>query len=519
MNQKIRVENLANIAVSQYADSGDEGPLYITSQPFRILFIKPYQGTTRMAHGPAYGILTLVSVLREKFSNKVTPFFRDMKIYAEYPHELYSLLPEYRPDVVAVSALNVEAAASFEIARICKQCDPNIVTVLGGPLTLRQSVMVFQESQYDWVFEGAADRTFPQALVRHFNGKPLGVDIPGFSYRDINGDVIQNSKQDLITDLDAIPPPAWDLHDFEAHRRIDKSRMITNLAERRYAYLFTSRGCPYLCNYCHDIFTKRFIYQSTERVISEIEHLHEKYGVVEFHFIDDIFNLHRPRVKEIMGAISKRWGKSLYLAFPNGLRGDILDKDTIDSMVSAGTYNATISIETVTPRMQTLVEKYLDVGKAKWAIEEFDRQGVVVHGSFMFGFPTESVDEIKSTLAYAIKSPLSHVHFFAVVPQPETPIYSQAFKESPQATESVRRAESGAGDYNSDSSWYQLAYGYPLRRTLFFGMLAFYFYPKRMLKFIKIYKGLVVKGFLVIMKFVAQSIYRKLMRVVGRSDV
>ena len=488
MVRAIRVENLSGVSVNQYAKMNQDDTVFTSCRSFTILFIKPYQPSEQMAHGPALGVLTLIAVLRNLFGDRVRAIFRDMKVYGESPEEITKLINDCSPDVVAVSALNIEAIASHSIASICKKIKPSILMVLGGPYTLRQTDKIFSESSFDWVFEGAADRSFPRALGRHFNDFPLGDDISGFSYRNKDGHVVRNNTQDLIADLDNIPIPAWDLHDFDTHRKRDKARIITNLDERRYAYLFTSRGCPYLCNYCHDVFTKRFVYQSRDRIIEEIAFLHDNYGVSEFHFVDDIFNLHRPHAQDVMNAIASRWGKSLFLAFPNGLRGDILDKKTIDSMVRAGTYNATISIETVTPRLQILVEKELDIDKAKWAIEEFDRQGVVVHGSFMYGFPTETLAEIKKTLNYAIKSPLLHAHFFTVVPQRGTPIYDMAMKENLQATIALESSESDSNDYNGVSSWYNLAYGYPLRRLLFVGMLCFYFYPPRMLRLLRMYK-------------------------------
>lgn len=507
MGKAIRVENLSGVLVSQYGKEKQGDADYKNCRPFTILFIKPYQPTNHMAYGPALGILTLISVLREAFGDRVKPLFRDMKLYGEEPENIARLISECSPDVVAVSALNIEAVSSHKIAEICKRIEPSILTIIGGPYTLRQAEAIFSESEFDWVFEGASDRSLPQALARHFNDLPLGEDIPGFSYRS-GSLIVRNSTQDLITDLDAIPIPAWDLHDFEVHRKRDKPRIITNLDERTYAYLFTSRGCPYLCNYCHDIFTKRFVYQSSERILNEMTLLHDDYGVTEFHFVDDIFNLHRPHAQEVMNSIADRWGKNLYLAFPNGLRGDILDQKTIDAMVRAGTYNATVSIETVTPRLQKLVEKKLDVNKAKWAIEEFDRQDVVVHGSFMYGFPTETVAEIKKTLHYAIRSPLLHAHFFAVVPQRGTPIYDMAMQENDEATIAMNTLDSDANDYNGGGSWYQLAYGYPLRRFLFFGMLRFYFYPPRMLRLLRAYGAKSFIGFFGLLHMISNKFWR-----------
>ncbi len=483
---KIRVENLPGISVSSYRDMTAALPANAV-RPFTLLFIKPYQKTRDDAYGPPLGILTLIAGVRKHFGEAATVHFWDMKLYNDEPQALAAKLDEYKPDVVGVSALNCEAAASYKIASIVKDWNPQAITVVGGPFTLRQAPLIFSESRFDWIFEGAADRTFLQALQRQFSGEGLGSDISGFSHRQDGGEPMYNHGQDIISDMDALPLPAWDMLDFERYRKRDRKRIITNIDERRYAYLFTSRGCPYLCNYCHDVFTKRFTYRSEESVLEEIRVLYEDHGVTEIHIVDDIFNLHKPRAQSIMRAIGKRWPGQLHIAFPNGLRGDILDAETIAAMVEGGTYHATISIETVTPRLQNLVEKYLDIDKAKWSIEEFHRHGVIVQGAFMLGFPTETLEEIEATIAYAVSSPLSHVFFFAVVPQSNTPIYSLAMQESVAATTGFASDERDDGAYESIQPWYSRAYDEDLHRIIGTAFARFYLHPTRMWRLLRIY--------------------------------
>lgn len=484
---RIRVENLPGIRVSAYENTAGDNAPDAAIRPFTVLFIKPYQKTRSDSYGPPLGILTLIAGLRKCFGNLVTIHFWDMKLYNVEPHELAKRLGQYSPDVVGVSALNCEAAASYKIADAVKAWKEDVITALGGPFTLRQAPMIFAESRFDWIFEGAADRTFVQALRRQFGSHALGSDLPGFSYREQGGEPHYNHEQDLITDMDAIPMPAWDMVDLERYRKRDRARIISNIGERKYAYLFTSRGCPYLCSYCHDVFTKRFVYRSEENVLEEIRVLHEEYGVTELHIVDDIFNLHRPRAQSIMRAIGKRWPGKLFIAFPNGLRGDILDAETILAMVEGGTYHATISIETVTPRLQTLVEKYLDIEKAKWSIEEFHRRGVIVQGAFMLGFPTETLEEMEATISYAVSSPLTAVHFFAVVPQPNTPIYDLAMSESPAATLSIAQDERDEGSYESMEPWYTRAYGSDLHRIVSNAKLRFASNPRRIIRYLRVY--------------------------------
>ena len=61
-----------------------------------------------------------------------------------------------------------------------------------------------------------------------------------------DGHELVKPVSDAIKDLDALGCPAWDLVDFDTYASHDN--MMSMLKGKRYATLFTSRGCPYLCN-------------------------------------------------------------------------------------------------------------------------------------------------------------------------------------------------------------------------------------------------------------------------------
>jgi radical SAM superfamily enzyme YgiQ (UPF0313 family) len=329
------------------------------------------------------------------------------------------------------------------------------------------------------VCDGPAERVFPEALARHFAGQDLGTDLPGISYRTQSGVHVADG-QDAIRDLDALPWPAWDLVDFDAYAR--EPNQMSMLKGRRYATLFTSRGCPYLCNYCHDLFGKRFLHRSADDVLAEIAHLVERYEVDEFEIVDDIFNLHKPRLKQIMREAARRWGGRIHFCFPNGLRADILDESVLDALRDGGTYALSIAIETVTPRLQTLVEKHLDLERAGRMIDAADARGMMVTGFFMLGFPTETREELRATVDFAVRSRLSLAYFFSVTPQPATPMHALARAEGPRALDETDASE---GAYRGAVAWYERAYGIPLRRLVIQAYARFYGSPTRILRILR----------------------------------
>lgn len=449
------------------------------SRRLRVLLLKPYQPVVASIQSPPLGLLYLVSSIREKFSGAGEIDIRvvDMKVAEMSERDLVPELQSFRPDVIGFSALNYEAQASYNVARAAKAINPAVITVMGGPYALNNSAAVLEELSIDWVFEGPADRTFPEVLYRLACGVDPGTDVAGFSRRLPDGTLHLSKTQDFIADIDVLPMPAWDIVDFDLYA--GKPNHAANLKGRRYAPLFTSRGCPYLCNYCHDIFSKKFTYHSVERVIAEIEHLYNTYGVDEFHIEDDIFNLHKPRVRAIMQEVQRRWPGKMKFAFPNGLRADILDRETVNAMCDGGTYAVCIAIETVTPRLQELIDKHLDIAKAKRALEYFNERGIQVTCFFMLGFPTETAAELEATIRFALTTPMTLAYFFTVIPQPNTPLFELALKENQAITLDAARVDSGS--YRAYASWYERVYGYPLGKAIRWANIRFYFTPRRVL--------------------------------------
>jgi radical SAM superfamily enzyme YgiQ (UPF0313 family) len=447
------------------------------SRPWRVVLLKPYQEVPGLVASPPLGILYLVSAIREQFGDTVDIQVLDMKSRVLDPEWLEAPLRSYRPDVVGVSALNCEAASSERIAKLVKAIDPATVTVIGGPYPHRRAAELLENTHFDWIFDGMAERTFPEALRRHFNGDPLGDDIPGFSYRTENGPVL-SSGTDAVRELDELSFPAWDLVDFD--RYANQPTMMGTIKGKRYATIFTSRGCPYKCNYCHDLFGKRFIYRSADRVLAEIELLYEKYGVDEFEIVDDIFNLHKPRLKKIMAEVVRRWPGKLHFCFPNGVRADLIDESVLDALAAGGTYAMAVAIETVTPRLQTLIEKHLDVEHARKVIDWADERGIMVSGFFMIGFPTETPEELRATIDFALQSRLSTAQFFTVTPQPETPLYELARNEGVEALAAIAQDEKEGASYRNTFTWYQRAYGFPLAQLRRQAYREFYFTPRRL---------------------------------------
>jgi radical SAM superfamily enzyme YgiQ (UPF0313 family) len=451
-----------------------------SNAPLRVLLVKPCQPNTIPITTPPLGLLCLASSLRKHFGGGVEVRVLDMFLLQRRAHEIVREVAEFQPHVVGISALNFEAEEAGRIAHTVRRHSPDTILALGGPFAHgRQNLARIEATElYDWIFDGEADLSFPIAVERWFRSDRRLDDVQGLTHRLPDGGYWTNRPTPggpplagAVADLDDLPFPAWDLVDFEAYSRGINNN--GNMKGKRYAPLFTSRGCPFLCTYCHDIFGKKFRGRSVENVLAEARLLREVYGVDEFQIVDDIFNMNSRRMKEICrGLIPLK----VHICFPNGLRGDILDEEGVDLLVRAGMYQVCVAIETVTPRLQDMIKKRLHLNRLLDAVRWMAERGVLVKGFFMLGFPTETLEEIDETVEFAVKSELAHAMFSLVTPQPGTPLYDEARKIDEAALESVILS-----DYHSSTSWYGEAYGVDVHRIRSRAYFRFYLSsPKRM---------------------------------------
>ena len=454
-------------------------------EPLRVLLVKPYQQARVRVACPPLGLLYLASTLRQTFGSDVEVRLLDLMLDQARYFEARDLLAEFRPHVVGLSALNWEAEESGRFALMTQTEFPGTIVAIGGPFTHRNTQKICATGVFDWIFDGEADWSFPIACQRWFRGDKTMDDIVGLTWRAAPEEPFTNNSNLLslrlkkpagvIDDLDAIPLPAWDLIDFDRYAKV--RNFMSMLKGKRYAAIFTSRGCPFLCTYCHDIFGKRFRWRSPENVAAEVKLLSEL-GVDELEIVDDIFNMNPPRMKAVCRAIEPY---KMYLCFPNGLRFDILDEEGCEALTRAGTYAACVAIETITPRLQELIKKHLRVDRTHQAIRWMADRGVMVRGFFMLGFPTETLEEIQATIDYAVKSDLVQVAFFNVVPQPGTPLWDLALQENAAALESQALQE-----YHSTGSWYTDAYGVNMQAVMKRALIRFLVLsPRRWIRLIR----------------------------------
>jgi radical SAM superfamily enzyme YgiQ (UPF0313 family) len=159
--------------------------------------------------------------------------------------------------------------------------------------------------------------------------------------------------------------------------------------------------------------------------MSEIRALHDEFGIRKFQILDDIFNIDKARAMKTLELIIGS-GLEIELAFPNALRGDLVDEELVDAMWEAGVRYIACAIKSGSPRIQKLIRKNLNLERIAEVISLTTGKGISTRGFFMMGFPTETEEEVLMTIEFAKNSHLVQALFFTVVYFPGTALYELA---------------------------------------------------------------------------------------------
>ncbi|MDO8806208.1 MAG: radical SAM protein [Elusimicrobiota bacterium] len=409
----------------------------------KILLIQPnprYCAISFACSNIPLGPLHIASALRQAGYSQVR--FIDARMLRLSHKEARERIAAFGPDVVGITGMSQEAREVHRLAAEAKTAAPACKVVVGGPYATSSPAEALNDPKVDFVVVGEGERTACALLDALAAGTPLeGVDGLGFKK---NGATVLNRPRSPAAELDELPLPAWDLAEVEKYFHLwNRHSQNPFLVSERSMPLITSRGCPYGCIYCHNIFGKKARLRSVESVLGELETLVREYGAEEIEILDDIFNIDLPRAKSICDEIIRR-GLNVKLSFPNGLRVDRMDEELVVKLRQAGTHLVVYAIETASPRLQREIKKNLDLEKAAKIIRFTAGQGITVGGFFMLGFPGETRKEMLATIDFAVRQPFDHANFFYVTPKPGTPLFD-AVRDYPGV------AAAAGGDYFSCS--------------------------------------------------------------------
>jgi len=346
--------------------------------------------------------------------------------------EVGEKVKEKAPDVVVLGDM-IHCSVGFgeiwhfnETAVRVKQVLPETKVIVGGLWYSSMPVDTLEENPaIDYVVMGEEEAFYD--LIKGIDTGAVVKDIPGVAVR-VDGKPVLGPHRPLLMDLDSLPLPAYDLFPMKEY--------VGHTYWKPFVEMVTSRGCPSACTFCYewDQYDPRspndflkWRAKSPERVIEELNLLHEKYGVKVVVIQDDNFNVTPDRVEKFcrMKIESKNPIKWVSL----GRAVDWVNCEKIlPLMKESGMFMGVFGIEVTTPDELKKIAKGITIDQIKKTIDILRAQDIAIVADIMMGFDDDTEQIIKQRFEFTDQVDPDILWIGYVTPAPNSPIWRQRMK-------------------------------------------------------------------------------------------
>jgi radical SAM superfamily enzyme YgiQ (UPF0313 family) len=311
-------------------------------------------------------------------------------------------------DLLCLSTITSTALSAYRLADEARAC--GVTVVMGGPHVTFMPDEALQHA--DYVIRGEAEHSFPLFLDL-LDGIGSPEDIPGLSFY-LDGQVRHNplDKKPLV--LDEVPIPDMSL--------------LTGMENRQFYRgmipMATSRGCPHHCKFCSvtPIFGHQMRFASHERVAEELEGYRGKGDWVFFY--DDNFCGSPTRTKNLIDYLLTKqvflpqWSAQVSVRAAK-------DEEMLALMQRSGCKTVFVGFESINNESLNLLHKRQAVDDIRLAVQRFHKYGMHIHGMFILGADTDTVETIRETARFICKERIDSVQLLILVPLPGTPVFQE----------------------------------------------------------------------------------------------
>lgn len=367
-----------------------------------------------------YNLCMIAAVIEKKYIVKII----DANKANLSQEEFAEIIAKEDPDIVGFSVLmDYFGKTAHIVAEIVKNYNKQIITVIGGVYATTNISKVMKDDNIDYLIAGEGEYAFSALLDNIFADKST-MNIKGIYERAVEK-TTDTELTERITDLDALPMPAYHLLDFEDYANTVDRNDVGRPPELPYARILTSRGCLFNCCFCQvkHINGKEFIARSADNVLEEIDWLKEKYGIRSVLFDDDNFFTDRARAVEIIEGMIERkitWKIMNVAVF-------FLDDELLELIKKSDCQYICISVESASERvLKEIIHKPINLEQVKTVVQKIKELDIYIAANFVVGFPGETWQEIMTTIKFAEELNVDYVKIGSAVPLPKTELYDMS---------------------------------------------------------------------------------------------
>ena len=310
-------------------------------------------------------------------------------IYIEYFKKKIREINVDQYDLVAITVpFKSHLYQALTLAKVIKE-ETDVKVAIGGVLingTIESYIK--HDDMFDTFADvfliGEGESALPE-YIEYLEGKRPLDKVSGSVYKE-NG-IVKNNGFARIKSIDEIKPPSFKGIYNENYRNF-------------YVSLEFSKGCYWgKCAYCYSSLQKRYHLFDVKKAVDVVENIVNEYGYSDFDILDDSLN---PRFAEkFADEIIKRNLKIQYGAFFRFEK--TLTRKIIEKLQKSGLKAAFFGLESASPRILKLMNKGIDLRQAERILKDIHSLGLESHIGVMFGYPTETEEDVIKTLKFLKK--------------------------------------------------------------------------------------------------------------------
>lgn len=374
----------------------------------RIRFIEPRSPGHHVydrALLPRLGLPLMATMLRE--------LGHDVQCYCE------SLAPIDVEDCLGADLVGISSTTSTQphAYRIAEEFES-----AGVPVVLGGSHVTFMAAEglahASFVVRGEGERTICDLVDALERGRDLA-GVAGLSWRDKHEQVHHNPSRPHCHQAQFEALPAPDLSLIHGHESMTIKPLMTQW------------GCPFDCEFCAvtAMFSRSIRYRRNDQVLDELAGLSARR--VFFH--DDMFVVNKNRTRDLLRQMIKKdltpdWlaqvraAETVFAA--KGSREP--DHEMLRLMRDSGCWMVMIGFESVNEESLKQMNKKQTVRDVIDATNLFHKYGIKVHGMFVVGVDTDTVEQADRTVQFARRVGIDTVQLMIETPLPGTRLYQKA---------------------------------------------------------------------------------------------
>ncbi len=360
---------------------------------------------------PPLGLLYISAYLEKKgIDNDVfDSTFSDIESLKIY-------LLENRPEVIGIYTNLMTKLNVLRIIGFVRENKVETKIVLGGP-EVRYHKESFLKHGADVIVFGEGEETMFE-LIKAFKNNGSLHTVHGIAFMNESGEVIINAEREQLQELDELPLPN--------RSKISMQKYFTAWKEahgQSVISMSTMRGCPYDCKWCsRAVYGQSYRRRSAVCVVEEIKQLQAQYRFDSIWFVDDVFTINYPWLREFAAEIQNA---QLTISYEIITRADRMTDEIVSLLKISGCYRVGIGAESGSQKIINAMSRRVKVEQVRSMIQLTQKHGMQAGTFIMLGYPGETEEDIAETLHHLKVSSPDLYTLTVAYPIKGTPLYSE----------------------------------------------------------------------------------------------